>query len=100
MYELVRYTFLVLLGLACLVTLFISIAITATIVAHNGETSIQMTDSVMWIWGAMAIAGCLWLSGTFFRSIYQAVYYWFQDYRDQITTYSVIGVIFIVFVIS
>ena len=101
MFEFVRYTFLVLLGLACIVTLFISIAITGAVVTQNGGLeSAHSANAIYWSWGIMAFAACFWIFGRFLLRVPLTILYWLQDYREHITAYALIGLICFIFVIT
>lgn len=103
MSEFLRYTFLVLLGLCSILTLFMSIAFTGVLVAQSGEMDtavVNVDKTIYYIWGIMAFGACLWLLSTFTRGLLRSTMGWFNVYRENIATYSVISLIFIVFVIS
>ncbi|GJM01895.1 MAG: hypothetical protein DHS20C08_03960 [Rhodomicrobium sp.] len=101
MYEFVRYTFMVLLGLASLVAIFISFALTGAIVAQeDGASLAESSITIYWIWGAMAITGCLWIFGSFLYRVPFTILYWLQDHKDHITAYGVIMLLCVIFVVS
>lgn len=101
MFEFVRYTFLVLLGLACIVTLFISIAITGAVVTQSGSLEAShSTYAIYWSWGIMALAICFWIFGRFLLCVPFTILYWIQDYREHITAYALIGFICFIFIIT
>jgi len=101
MFEFVRYTILVLLGLASMVALFISLAITGTVIAQTGEFEAGNNYyATFWTLGLSAIIGCLWLSNAFVRQVPRTILNWIAVNKDHITTYCVVTVIFFVFVVS
>lgn len=101
MFELVRYTFLVVLGLACLVAIFIAIAVTSTIVGRSsGLDPEQNYFTTYLIWGGAALATCLWLSNSFIVKVPRTIGAWFQKNKDHIAAYTVISMIFLVFVVA
>lgn len=107
MYEFVRYTFMILLGLASLVTIFISTALTGAIVTQNaavtagGATTLSESSiTIYWIWGLMAIIACLWIFGSFLYRVPLTILHWLQDHKDHITAYGLVLFICFIFVIS
>lgn len=101
MYEFVRYTFLVLLGMASLVALFISFAITGAVVTGTeGRDLAENSTAIYWIWGVMAISGCLWLFGSFLCRVPFTILHWLQDHKDHITAYLVLLLITMIFISS
>lgn len=101
MFEFVRYTFLVMLGLACMVTMFISLAVTGSILTQNGQAEVVLDQNIAnWTLGLTAVLACLWLSSEFLLRVPLTIFYWFSDNRDQLAGYAVISAIFLVFVVS
>lgn len=99
MFELVRYTFLVLLGLTCIVALFITMPLISAIILQSGEFETDNYRSASWIWGIMAISICLWLSSSFILKVPNTVLSWLSINKDNIAAYSVVSLIFIMFVV-
>ncbi len=100
MFELVRYTFLVLLGLSCLVALFISIPLISSILIQSGNFEAEYNQPMaLWMWGIIAASTCLWLSSSFILKVPGTIYSWLTINKDHIAAYSVISLIFIMFVI-
>lgn len=101
MFEFVRYTFLVFLGLASMMTMFISLAVTGSILAQQGDVEAGLNPHVVfWILGVTATIICLWLSSSFILRVPLTILNWLSENRDQLAAYGVISLIFIVFVIS
>jgi|GEM_PF-4042122 len=100
MFELVRYTFLVLLGLTSIVALFISIPLLSGVVIQSGEFSPESNHQAsLWMWGIMASSICLWLSSSFLLKVPGTIISWLSINKDNIAAYSVISLIFIMFVV-
>ncbi len=101
MFEFVRYTILVLVGLASIITLFISLAITGALIVQTSDLPVQNTNyATFWTLGLTALMACAWLSNNFVRRVPVTIFKWLQANKDQITAYCVISVIFFVFVVS
>lgn len=101
MYEFWRYTLLVLVGLASMMVMFISLALSGALVASAGEApSVADLGPAYWVLGLSALYCCLWLTGDFCRRIPRLVLSWLSTHKDQLTATSVIMVIFLVFIVS
>ena len=102
----VRYTFMVLLGLSCILALFISVAYTGAIVAHTGSVEAGNINAgynpstTFWIWGFMSMGICLWLSSSFILKVPFTILHWLIVNKDHVAAYSVIGLIFVLFVVA
>ncbi len=100
MFELVRYTFLVLLGLTSIVALFISIPLLSSVLIQSGNFEPEYNyPTSLWLWGIMASSICLWLSSSFLLKVPSTVLSWMSINKDNIAAYSVISIIFIMFVV-
>jgi len=100
MFELMRYTLLVVLGLTCLIILFIAIAVTSSILGQSGGLNPEQSHFTAYlIWGITAFCSCLWLSSSFILHTPKLIAAWWQRNKDHITAYAVVTMIFFVFVI-
>ncbi len=96
-----RYTLLVFVGLSSLMVMFFSLAITGTLIVNAGEiNSAYNPDTPLWIIGLTAIGACFWLSNNFIRSVPFVAFRWVNNHKDELTAYSVITIIFLVFMVS
>ncbi len=96
-----RYTCLVVIGLACLVALFIAIAVTSTIVSRSGGLNPEQSYFTTYtIWGVAALAACIWISSSFFLNAPRIIGNWFQQNKDHIATYTAFTLIVVVFVVT
>ena len=99
MYELMRYTFLVLLGLAGMVVLFLSLAVTGTYVAFNGDyPTTPDLNAAIWMMGLSALCACLLLSRDFARYNPSLTLGWLGKNKEELTGYAVITFIVMIFV--
>jgi hypothetical protein len=100
MFELVRYTFLVLLGLTSIVALFISIPLLSGVIIQSGDFAPEYNHhAATWMWGIAASSICLWLSSSFLLKVPATIISWLSINKDNIAAYSVISLIFIMFVV-
>lgn len=101
MFEFMRYTLLVFVGLASMLVMFASLALTGSIVAESGGFDKGEQGAVtFWILGLSAIIICAWLSNSFIRRIPQTIFQWLRTNRDSLAVYCVVTAIFFVFVAS
>ena len=96
-----RYAFLVFLGISAFLVMFASLAITGTIVVNADELAAFYDESTpFWIIGLTALAFCIGMSEKFCRSMPGIAFSWLNHHKDEITAYSVITMIFLVFMVS
>ena len=101
MFEFMRYTLLVFVGLASMLAMFASLALTGSIVAETGGFDQSEQSAVtFWILGLSAIIICASLSKSFVRRIPRAIFQWLRVNRDSLAVYCVVTAIFFVFVAS
>ena len=89
MYELMRYTLLVVIGLACLIALFIAIAITSSIVGRSGGLNPEQNHFATYtVWGIAALAACLWISSSFLVNAPKIIGNWLMENKDHIVSFG------------
>ena len=99
MFEFMRYTLLVCVGLASMLIMFLSLALTGSIVAQSGGFDHGQQSAVSWwVLGLSALIICAALSNSFVRRIPSTIFQWLRMNRDSLAVYCVVTAIFFVFV--